>query len=54
MQYLCGGVVAFLESSNNEKLLNFYTNNGFSKFDIRKTNPTSKESHELVQFLKLL
>lgn len=49
-QYMLGGVVAFLETENEEKLKLFYKNNRFSQFDIRQ----SDESHELIQLLRLL
>ena len=54
IQYLGGGIVAFLEAENEEKLLSFYRNNRFSQFDTRQTTSDTDESHELVQLLRLL
>ena len=54
MQYLGGGMVAFLEAENEEKLLSFYRNNRFSQFDVRQTTSSEDEPHELVQLLRLL
>lgn len=54
MQYLAGGMVVFLEANNEEKLLEFYHNNGFQQFDSRLTESKDSEQHELIQLLKLL
>jgi hypothetical protein len=54
MQQLGGGMVTFLEANNEEKLLKFYTDNGFQRFDTRQTLSKDKEPHELVQLLRLL
>ena len=54
IQYLGGGMVTFLEAENEEKLLAFYRGNRFSQFDTRQTASDTKESHELVQLLRLL
>ena len=54
IQYLGGGIVAFLEAENEEKLLSFYRNNRFSQFDTRQTASDTDEAHELVQLLRLL
>ncbi len=54
IQYLGGGMVAFLEAENEEKLLSFYRGNRFSQFDTRQTASDTDESHELVQLLRLL
>ena len=54
IQYLGGGVVTFLEAENEEKLLSFYRDNRSSQFDTRQTASDAEESHELVQFLRLL
>ena len=53
-QYMFGGMVTFLEAENEEKLLSFYRDNRFSQFDTRQTASDAEESHELVQFLRLL
>ena len=54
IQYLGGGIVAFLEAENEEKLLSFYRNNRFVQFDTRQTASDTDEAHELVQLLRLL
>jgi hypothetical protein len=54
MQQLGGGMVTFLEANNEAKLLKFYTDNGFQRFDTRQTVSKDKEPHELVQLLRLL
>lgn len=54
LQYQVGGMVAFVEAENKEKLLAFYENYGFKRFDTRQTVLGDAESHELVQLLKLI
>lgn len=54
MQYRAGGVVTFLEANNEEKLLSFYNDKRFQKFDTRQTTSKEAEPHELVQLLRLL
>lgn len=54
MQYLGGGMVVFLEANNEEKLLKFYADNGFQRFDTRQIVSKDEETHELVQLLRLL
>ena len=54
IQYLGGGMVTFLEAENEEKLLSFYRDNRFSRFDTRQTTSSKDEPHELVQLLRLL
>ena len=54
IQYLVGGVVTFLEANNEDKLLDFYKDNRFQKFDTRQTVSNNAEPHELVQLLRLL
>lgn len=53
-QYMLGGMVAFLEAENEEKLLSFYRDNRFSMFDTRQSVSDTSEPHELVQLLRLL
>ena len=53
-QYMFGGMVTFLETENEEKLLSFYRDNRFSQFDTRQTTSSTDTSHELVQLLRLL
>lgn len=48
----CGGVVEFLESENNEKLINIYRNKGFNTFNIRKSK--SGEERKLIQMYRLI
>ena len=54
LKYKVGGLVAFVEAENKEKLLAFYENYGFKRFDTRQTVLGDAESHELVQLLKLI
>lgn len=54
IQYRAGGVVAFLEANNEDRLLDFYKDNRFQKFDTRQTVANNAEPHELVQLLRLL
>ena len=54
IQYRAGGVVTFLEANNEDKLLDFYKDNRFQKFDTRQTASNNAEPHELVQLLRLL
>lgn len=54
LQYQAGGMVTFVETENNEKLLSFYKNYGFKQFDTRHTVSHEAEPHELVQLLRLL
>lgn len=54
LQYQAGGMVAFVETDNNEKLLSFYENYGFKRFDTRQTALGTDKPHELVQLLRLL
>ena len=51
-QDICGGVVEFLESENNEKLITLYQNRGFKIFNIRKSK--SGEERKLVQMYRLI
>lgn len=52
LRNLAGGVVQFLECEDNQKLLNFYTTNGFIPFNHRMTKGTSP--HKLHQLLKFI
>lgn len=54
IQYRAGGVVTFLEANNEDKLLDFYKDNRFQKFDTRQTVSNNAEPHELIQLLRLL
>ncbi len=54
LQYLAGGMVVFLETSNEEKLLSFYKDKGFQQFDSRLSESAGREPHELIQLLKIL
>lgn len=54
LKYRAGGVVAFLETNNEDKLLEFYRDNRFQKFNTRKTASKNMEQHELVQLLRLI
>lgn len=54
LQYQAGGMVAFVEADNKERLLSFYENYGFKRFDTRQTASDTDEPHELIQLLRLL
>lgn len=54
LQYQAGGMVAFVEADNKEKLLSFYENYGFKRFDTRQAVSKEAEPHELVQLLRLI
>jgi len=54
LQYQAGGMVAFVEADNKDKLLSFYENYGFKRFDTRQAASGEAEPHELVQLLRLL
>ena len=55
LQYLAGGMVVFLETENNEKLLDFYdTVNGFKAFETREAVSLEREQHTLIQMLKTI
>ena len=54
IQSRAGGVVTFLEANNEDKLLDFYKDNRFQKFDTRQTVSNNAEPHELIQLLRLL
>ena len=53
LQYMAEGMVVFLESENNDKLIKFYEeDNQFKKFSTRNGN--SNDGQELIQLLKVL
>lgn len=55
LQYMVGGMVVFLETENEEKLLQFYeAENGFKRFDIKEAKSGTEASRTLVQLLKVL
>ncbi len=54
LQYQAGGMVTFVETDDKEKLLSFYENYGFKRFDTRQTASGTDEPHQLVQLLRLL
>ena len=54
IQHMAGGMVYFLEAEDNVKLLAFYENNGFKRFDTKFTGKNDEEGHKLVQLLKVL
>ena len=47
-----GGMVVFLETLNEEKLLSFYREEVFSSLTARLSESISHEPHELIQLLK--
>ncbi len=55
IQYLVGGMVIFLETEDKAKLLKFYKQeNNFLEFDVRESAGNKKESHVLIQMLKVI
>lgn len=55
LQYVAGGMVVFLETQNEEKLLHFYERqNGFKRFDTREVKHSAEEPRCLIQLLKVL
>ena len=55
LQYMAGGMVVFLETEDNRKLLKFYEEeNGFKRFDLREAKAGTDGAHTLVQLLKVL
>ena len=52
IQKSCGGVVEFLESENNDKLVKMYQDIGFKTFNIRKSK--SGEDRKLIQMYRLI
>lgn len=52
IQKSCGGVVEFLESENEEKLVSMYQRKGFKTFNIRKSK--SGEDRKLIQMYRLI
>ncbi len=49
IQDMAGGMITFLEAENNEKLINFYQQNGFHLI----SNPNTPRE-ELIQFFRML
>jgi len=55
LQYMAGGMVIFLETENNEKLINFYERkNGFKRFSTKEVKSGTEAAHTLVQLLKVM
>ncbi|MBQ4282920.1 MAG: GNAT family acetyltransferase [Lachnospira sp.] len=55
LQYMVGGTVVFLETEQNEKLLNYYEKeNGFKPFRIRETKTRDGKKKKLLQMLKVI
>lgn len=55
IQFMAGGVIVFLESEENEKLLSFYeSQNGFRRFNVRPAQSKEGYNRSLVQLLKIL
>ena len=53
-QYTLGGVIAFVEAEEHERLLSFYQDNGFRQFDRRVSPDAPGKPHDLVQMLRML
>ena len=55
LQYMAGGMVAFLEAEENTKLMRFYeSENGFIRFNTRLTKSDVEKNHLLVQLFKVI
>lgn len=54
LQYMAGGMVIFLETENNENLIEFYDKNGFKRFNTKETKTNTKDAHMLIQLLKVM
>ena len=55
MQNMAGGMVIFLESDNDEKLIDFYEEkNRFKRFVIKDIKAVIGDSHTLIEFIKVL
>lgn len=57
MQYIVGGKIVYLECEQKEKLIDFYSQNGFVNFGLRpldKDETTKLSGDSLVQMLKYL
>ena len=55
LQYMAGGMVIFLETENNEKLMKFYEEkNGFKHFDTKEVKAGTDVAHTLIQLLKIM
>ena len=55
LQYMAGGMVIFLESEDNDKLMHFYEDeNGFKRFDTKEVKANTQEGRSLIQLLKVL
>lgn len=55
LQYMAGGMVVFLETENEEKLLRFYeVENGFKRFDTKEVKSGTENAYTLTQLLKVL
>ena len=52
---MAGGMVIFLETDGNDKLMHFYEDeNGFKRFDTKEVKAGTENEHILVQLLKIL
>lgn len=55
LQYMAGGMVIFLETENEEKLMDFYERkNGFKRFATKEVKSGTTDAHTLIQLLKVL
>lgn len=53
-QYRVGGLFAFLEAKNDEKVLSFYAKNGFRRFDAAEIKTSRNKAHDLIQMFRNL
>ncbi|MBQ9565340.1 MAG: GNAT family acetyltransferase [Synergistaceae bacterium] len=54
LQYAAGGVIAFVEAEEHERLLDFYHRNYFVRFKTRPRMFQAGNSDELVQLLRVI
>lgn len=55
LQYMAGCMVIFLETENEEKLMDFYERkNGFKRFATKEVKSGTTDAHTLIQLLKVL
>lgn len=52
LQHDVGGVLMFLETENNDKLINFYSKNG--NFRVFNTLASENDGYEMIQMLKTM
>lgn len=54
IQFMAGGKIVFLETTGEEKLLNFYERNGFRSFNCKPMSRTTVKSSSLMQMFRII